>query len=263
MEKKLIAIDLDGTLLNSKHILLPETERILTRIKDEGHVIVLATGRPWRAIKPYYDQLGLKSPVIAYNGAYVFYPHQNKVLRKVQFSNQLISGLINEIKPYCTSIMCETEGKLYSLRKDEFLEKYFPSEGMELILGDPSKKLNEPCFTFVFKAMHRFDETIKAIVNSRFDIEYRHWTKSFYAEAFFKGIDKGTALEDIRKDLGFEKENMIAFGDSDNDLSMMERCGQSYAMLSCKSGFLSSKFEKTVADHNHDGVAKTLEKLLF
>jgi hydroxymethylpyrimidine pyrophosphatase-like HAD family hydrolase len=71
MTKKLIFIDLDGTLLNDSFELTPCTQNVLKRISEKGHKVVLASGRPPRAILPYYEELGLKTPFIAYNGTYV------------------------------------------------------------------------------------------------------------------------------------------------------------------------------------------------
>ena len=75
MTKKLIFIDLDGTLLNDSFELTPYTKDVLKRISEKGHLVVLASGRPPRAILPYYEELGLKTPFIAYNGTYVIDPN--------------------------------------------------------------------------------------------------------------------------------------------------------------------------------------------
>ena len=76
MENKfLIGIDLDGTLLNKKSKLSFSTISYLKKISKQGHIIVLCTGRPLRAMLPYYKILKLNTPVICYNGGRVFNPN--------------------------------------------------------------------------------------------------------------------------------------------------------------------------------------------
>ena len=76
MEQKLIAIDLDGTTLNENSQITPKTKEVLTKATAAGHIVSIVTGRPNRISENYYDFLGLKSPMINFNGAVGHIPHQ-------------------------------------------------------------------------------------------------------------------------------------------------------------------------------------------
>lgn len=75
MKQFLICLDLDGTLLNDQKEISPYTFRVLKTLQQQGHAIMIATGRPYRASRLYYEQLGLNTPVVNFNGAFVHHPH--------------------------------------------------------------------------------------------------------------------------------------------------------------------------------------------
>jgi len=74
LNRCLIVTDLDGTLLTNEGEISKYSEKVIKQIVAQGHIFCIATGRPLRAAKPYYDQLGLKSIMINYNGSYISNP---------------------------------------------------------------------------------------------------------------------------------------------------------------------------------------------
>ena len=78
MTKKMIAVDLDGTLLNSESKLSDFTIETIKKISKKGHQVVIATGRPYRMAKDFYDQLELETPMINFNGSLTHLPGRTK-----------------------------------------------------------------------------------------------------------------------------------------------------------------------------------------
>lgn len=74
MKQHLIVLDLDGTLLTDNHTISPKTKQTLMKAKEAGHLIMIATGRPFRASNIYYQELGLTTPIVNFNGAYIHHP---------------------------------------------------------------------------------------------------------------------------------------------------------------------------------------------
>ena len=72
MEKYLIALDMDGTLLNKSHVISKTTSDYFKQLEKDGHIIVIASGRPVRGIMNFYKELELDTPIICYNGAYIY-----------------------------------------------------------------------------------------------------------------------------------------------------------------------------------------------
>ncbi len=76
MTKKLIAIDLDGTLLHHDNTISTYTQKTIKAVQDKGHHVIISTGRPYRMALDYYLQLNLKTPIITFNGALTHMPEQ-------------------------------------------------------------------------------------------------------------------------------------------------------------------------------------------
>lgn len=113
----LIVADLDGTLLNQQGIITAPSQKVLTLLQEAGHVVCLATGRPWRAAKGHYYQLGLKTLITTLNGAVIhdpFYPHNEL---KFMFSIKLLKDLIadGEIIAIINNILVEDGQKMHFL----------------------------------------------------------------------------------------------------------------------------------------------------
>ena len=145
MENKfLIGIDLDGTLLNKKSRLSFSTISYLKKISKQGHIIVLCTGRPLRAMLPYYKILKLNTPVICYNGGRVFNPNdKNFPSITYSFNKEDIKDIINTIGlDKIDNIMCEVDDKAWVYNHDEKIEEILWHNNISLIYGDLNNTLN-------------------------------------------------------------------------------------------------------------------------
>lgn len=74
MKQHLIVLDLDGTLLTDQKVISPKTKLTLNKALEAGHQVMIATGRPYRSSEPYYKELGLTTPIVNFNGAFVHHP---------------------------------------------------------------------------------------------------------------------------------------------------------------------------------------------
>ena len=264
MDKQLIAIDIDGTLLNDRLEMTPYTREILRELIAQGHVIILASGRPYRSLAPFYEAIGSKAPVITYNGIHVYNPHDPSFTPiKHVFKRDSILRIAEKLQGKITSMECESDQKVYLLREDAYLNHYFPYTNYPHEIGPLTKTLHEDVYTAVFRSAHQNDALVKASILEETGLGYRHWTSSFYSEAYFPGVDKGSGLSYIANKLSFSQENIIAFGDSNNDFEMLKKAGKPFAIIHCKSSTLLANFPSTEKDNNHDGVALTLKNLLL
>lgn len=76
MNQHLIALDLDGTTLNNQSALTTETIRTLRAAAADGHIVSIITGRPYRIARRIYDEIGIKTPMVNFNGALTHIPHE-------------------------------------------------------------------------------------------------------------------------------------------------------------------------------------------
>lgn len=264
MSRKLFAIDVDGTLLNDRLELSKKSAEILKRAQEEGHLIVLSSGRPWRSIAPFYSKISCKSPVICYNGAHAYDPSQTmKAELKITFPKDEVIAIARQSKKIVTSLMVEGEKGACLLREDPYLNKYFPYKEGPYAVGPIEENLKENTYTLLFRCHPSHAEELKTIVESHPHFKYRHWSSSFYSEAYLEGTSKGSALLFLLEHYHLGPEDVYAFGDSDNDDEMLSRAGHPFAVNACKSLLLLKKYPATEKGNNQDGVALTIEKLLF
>jgi Cof subfamily protein (haloacid dehalogenase superfamily) len=261
--KKLIAIDIDGTLLDSRLRLQKETEDVLRSLISEGHDVVLATGRPYRSLQVFYDRLGCKSPAIIFNGAGVINPSDPSFKSlALTFPKEEIKSILRDVDGKCLLCVAESFETMYSTAYDAYLDDFFPYRGINVVYGNVADNMKEDVITTVFKCNDEDVPLFKEKVESYEGFGYRHWTGAPYSEIYLKGVNKGSALSYVIKSLGYKKEDVIAFGDSLNDMEMLLDAGMPFAMKGCKAEALRERFPETDGTNDENGVARTLKRIL-
>lgn len=264
-EPLLIALDMDGTLLNNKKRIGLKTLFLLRKLTKQGHKIVLASGRPVRALKTYYDALKLNTPMICYNGSYVCSPvDKNFVTIDKRFPTNMVLDVYKKLNDYILNIMCETDDDIWLDKEDPYLFKFFWVNNMNIHKGDINKILNENVNTFLIhtkvlneKEIKKTEEVVKKYKN----ISPRFWIGKPYFELGHDDASKGSGLEHIAKYYGISKENIIAFGDAPNDEEMLEYAGIGVSMLNARIQ-LKNATMISVKDNDHDGIYYTLRMIL-
>lgn len=269
MENKryLIALDCDGTLLNDKKEIDSQTLAYLKELQSRGHLIVLASGRPSRAIMPYYEQLGLRSPYVAYNGALIHNPFQKKekalshLIKKEVIKDFLSRFEENSFK----NLMSENEKDIYYLHDDKTYDLFFHPEGVNKKVGSFNALIQDDEFNFLIESqdLSRNQEIEQYVLNRYEDLAIRFWYDvPQFGEFYYKSINKGTALLDICREYKIPLANTIAFGDSPNDLEMLETVQTSFAMANGAAPLKKAASFITSYDNNSAGVYKALKDIL-
>ena len=264
MEKrrKLIVADCDGTLLSSLHTLSKEAIAFISSLKEKGILFVLSSGRPPRSMLPYYEALGLDTPLISYNGGLVYSPScKDFPEKKHAFCRDGVLKIYAKAASFLLGFQAEEGENIYCLKEDPSLDSYFWKQGMNLIQGDPERILDEDPYSVVFKCERERDGDLEAIVNSYPPLRWRHWTGSLYSELYYEEANKGEALRAIMDYYGIAKEDCYAFGDSLNDREMLLSAGHPFVMRNSKSPELKAEFNSTRFTNDEDGVLKELMEL--
>ncbi len=265
MENKnpyLIAFDMDGTLLNEHKKISFKTKKYLRKLTKKGHKIILASGRPSRALFKYYNDLHLSTPMICYNGAYTFSPNDKDfVTKEFEFPLDITKQLYKELKPYSKNFMCETDKEIWVDKEDQYLAYFFWYENMTIHHGDISKTLNKNPMTMIvqLKNMDIDENIIKNIVNKYENLNVRFWTGSPYFEIFYEGTSKGASISFIASYYHIDKEHIIVFGDAENDVEMFKVAGNAIAMKNGKDLIKEHAKYISLKDNNHNGIYYTLK----
>lgn len=264
---KILALDLDGTLTNSKKEITPHTLEILIQAQQKGIRLVLASGRPTAGILPLAELLHLKEYggyILAFNGGLIIdcatgqpiykqlldtsvYEHLYKVGNTEDF--KILSYLDNCIA--CEDIENEYvryEARLNKMqlkKLDNFLEEINFPEPKCLIVGNEDKLV-------------KLEEDLSEYYKGKMSI-YR--SEPFFLEILPLGIDKAKRLEFLLKYLGLNKEELMVCGDGYNDLSMIEYAGLGVAMSNAQT-IVKEAADYITLSNEEDGVAAAVEKFI-
>lgn len=265
MKKYLIALDMDGTLLNSRQQISTLTLETLRKLNEQGHKIIISSGRPIRNIMSYYKQLNLDTPIICYNGAYI-YPGSEKSLEEYKFSfkKEVVLDIISSIGyDKLDNVILETNDDIYLLKNDEDLDVFFTKNNMCVHLGYIEDHLDEDVMTLLIRVKSpKYNNIVKEIVEKNEGIKLRFWSGKWLdiSEIYYEHINKGQALKAIAEHYSIPQENIIAFGDACNDLELLTVAGQSFAMANAEEEVKQIAKFTTEFDNNHDGIGISLQK---
>lgn len=266
-KQRIIVLDMDGSLLDDNKKISQKSVNFLKKVQAYSYKIVLASGRPFRAVKPYYEQLGLDTLVICYNGAVIYNPQTSKFLYKKTYPREYILNIVETIgESNFENIVVEDFNHLEYLEKNDVLNVFAHAYDMKITYGDFKTNLPKEPLSCVFALKDKKDVPlfIKLGANKKHrNINVRFWNGTLLAETYFSDINKYTSLLKVLEYYNIPIENSICFGDGDNDLEMVSQAGIGVAMKNSTSKFLKQSADMlTLEDNNHDGITETLKVLI-
>lgn len=262
---KLIATDLDGTVLGPDFRFRDRTIRALRAARSAGLQIVYVTGRPHRWIEPVREQMEYDSIAICSNGAVVYDVAREEVLEAETVDAEVILALRNRL----------AERLPHASYSVETLDGIFSEEGWpETNLREVERRAFGP----LNQALSPGDQVIKFLVRDD-SLEPRHLYEEVrslgedavsvthavadlpLAEVGQPGLSKGRTLARWCDVEGIAAEEVLAFGDMPNDTSMLQWAGHGYAMASGWPGVIE-EVGRTCPGFEDDGVAQVIEEIL-
>ena len=279
MAIKAIAMDIDGTLTNDEKVITPRTREKLLEVQSRGIKLILASGRPVQGLQRLAAELELKSHdglLVAFNGAHVVDAQTDEVLFDQPMPHEELLRLIDHLKQFRV-IPWISQGE-YLYLEDAFncmltvpglgtknIVKYERdacdlkirevADLKEVAMAGPVDKLLTAGDPDYLQAHHDemyapFTDTLEGM-----------FTAEWYFEFTAPGIDKARALAGALPKLGIAPEEVVAFGDGQNDRSMIEWAGTGVAMANAIDDTKAAA-QMVTASNNEDGIAQALDKLL-
>lgn len=265
-EKHLIALDLDGTLLKDDKTISKKTKKVLSKAREEGHIVMIATGRPYRSSEQYYHELELDTPIVNFNGAFMHHPLDSSW---GAFHEPLDVKVAKEIVEACRSfhfhnIIAEVIDDVYFHYHDEKLLDIFSMGNPKVTTGDLRNYLNDSPTSLL---IHTEEDQLKQIRQHLSDvhaevIDHRSWAAPWHVIEIIKtGLSKAVGLKKAAEYFNIPAERIIAFGDEDNDLEMLEYAGRGVAMGNAIDKVKNIANEVTLTNEE-DGIGIYLSDLL-
>lgn len=266
MEIRLIAIDLDGTLLTSQKNIAPQTARILRKVRKHRRMhVVLCTARPPRTTLPFYRQLQLDDPMINYNGALVWSPPSGQVLLHrpipVKFARAVITWARQRFAD--VRVSAEIGDKWYT----DFYDGTYQTETAKThspdLVAPFEEWLTRPLTKLLLLGKPDWLTAVNQAIREDLAEELTTvQTEDDLLQIMHKSVSKVAALKTVAAALDVPQEQVMAIGDNANDAGMIQWAGLGVAMANAHAVCL--KVADHVADHHDaDGVANVVRDLVI
>ncbi len=268
MDYKILVLDVDGTLLNSKHEISKRTRAALVKAQQAGMRIVLSSGRPLHGLLPIMQQLELSvygGYAIAYNGSQIIDAKNNEVMFERRVNPETMPYLEKKSRKNNFAIFTY-DGKhlITDTPTDTHVQEEARLNNLEVVY-EPEFSISVdfmPCKIVLSsddkKALSELADKWKRNLNGSLEI---HQSEDFFLEVLPYGVDKSAALSVLLDYLKVDAKNVIAFGDGIRDVGVLQMVGQGIAMGNARDS-VKACVDSITESNDKDGVAIAIEKML-
>lgn len=260
----LAAIDLDGTLLHDDMTMDDYSRDVIRAAAQKGMKIVIATGRGWPSAKHTAEELGLDTPVICYSGAWIMDGATGKPILQKNIPRDVALSILQRAKSENWCLFYSMDDHIYA--KDPPLsEEAFRKYGTGKVIAAGSQFYvpdGEPTRLIIAEPDKRKRNEIQKQIEDEFgNVISAVYPGDIFLDVRSRDIGKAKALGFLCDQWHIDPSEMVAFGNTENDVSMLKMAGQSYAVANAE---MAAKKAATdlCPSNNDDGVAKVLETLI-
>lgn len=268
MKYKAIALDLDGTLMDSSKKLPDKNKYAIQEAIDKGIAVILASGRPMFGVLPVAEKLKLNvrgGYILAYNGGNILDCKSGKIIYSRDIPYECVGSICETASEQGVYALTYFEDKIVSESDtDEYVikEAFCNSAGIKVV-NNLAEFVDYPVAKFLVVGEHSkllpVQEKLKKLHGDVLDIFF---SEDYFLEIVPKNVGKDSSLEALLKLLGIKREELIACGDAMNDVSMIKYAGLGVAMENAYPGI--REYADYVAPSNDDsGVAAVIEKFIL
>lgn len=268
MKYKALAFDIDGTLTNSEKKITPKTKAAIMEAAKKGCVIILASGRPIQGLVDYAKELDLAKNngyILGLNGGKTISCANGKVMTDERVPLKYYKEIYELSKHHGVNLLTYEGDDVIS---EDIDDKYLNVETTICKLGKMRVEnlyehldfeVNKFLMTGDGDYLAEVEKDVYAKLHDRMDV-YR--SEPFFLEILPKDINKATALEKLIGLLGIKREELMTFGDSYNDLTMIKYAGMGVAMGNAKD-VVKENADYIALTNDEDGIAEVINKFVL
>ncbi len=261
---RLVAIDIDYTLIGSDLKISDRTKQAIHAATDAGSTVTLATGRMFRAAVPFAEELGLDAPLITYDGALVKTAKTEELYWHKPIPIEDAREILAHLQSLGFHINVYIDDEVYVERLNEESRSYTAHVNVAArAVGDLLEFLNEPPTKILMMTEPDVIDNLLPELERKFrDISHVVRSLPQYVEFTAKDVTKGAALAELAKRMGIPQAQVMAIGDSENDVTMLSYAGIGVAVCNAVDR------AKEAADYvtegiNGDGVREAIYRFVL
>ncbi|MDR2465513.1 MAG: Cof-type HAD-IIB family hydrolase, partial [Streptococcaceae bacterium] len=250
----------------SQSLITPRTTKTLNELKNRGHLVVIATGRPYRLALPFYEQLGLNTPMVNFNGGLVTFPNKKwKSEHQAEINKDIVLEIVKKKSDYQLSfVSAENKEKFFV---DNF--KHFEPTFFGATTFQKENLLTEENLTIqpssILVKVNDIEKKLSVTDNLRNDfgefLEVNPWGgPEPILELLPKGVHKSSGIERIKKEYDINRKDVIAVGDEYNDIEMLKSAGLGVAMKNASDEVKKYANQVTSRTNDDEGLSRFLEE---
>ena len=262
---RLVATDIDGTLIHTDGTISARTVQVLTRIATGGTPVVLVTGRPVRWLRQLYDQLPEPLPAVCANGAVVYDPDTDEVLHTTPLATELLMQVARRLRELVPDVALAVEvddGR--GFHHEKHWPMHWDAEHHAVrVISTPEELTSVPAVKLLARSAERADpDAFAELISTDLAglVETTHSSFSGLVEISAVGVTKAAGLAWLCEREGLTAADVIAFGDMPNDVPLLTWAGHSVAVGNAHPAVRAIADEVTLTN-DEDGVAVYLEKV--
>ena len=272
MNRFLITVDLDDTLLTKDKEITLESKEYIRYLVEKGHYFILNTGRPHQGAKQFLKFLNINMPIIVNNGGAIVY-YDNTIDKIVDYhifpmNINTIIKLLHKTKHMMHSASVTSLNKFYSY---DFSKLPFwtihNGEEIQFVEGDIENNIDTLPYISEFTIKEEYEEQFDKIISQKqFNnlniTKWGHFDKVISYEISSKKASKGLAMRYLCKKYQINEENTMSFGDQLNDISMIELSEYGVAMINARDEVKEKAKYVSEFDFNNNGVIEFIKTII-
>lgn len=267
-DTKILVLDIDGTLTNSKKEITPQTKAGIIRIMERGHKVILASGRPTPGMRRYAQELELEKfggYLLSFNGGRIIECRTGEVVYQKTLPSHVIPGLYKyALKNDIGIITYLGDQIIVGTRMDEYIEleariNAMPCREVDNFPQYKEYSLNKCLMTAPPELAAEYEKQLQEMYGDVLSV-YR--SEPFFIEIMPKNIDKANSLDRMLETVGLTRENTICCGDGFNDITMIQYAGVGVAMANAQEEVRQTA--DFITDSNdEDGIVKVIDTFIL